>query len=190
MTKKEELLKLSIILSVIVVVFSYFELFRYMSLHVSKPSVDYSSLTRALPSRVVVVCNVATRPFINSMLDQTVKVDEICLFSSEKSSYPEVNSYDYGSNPIVSSLKKERDSNTVMIYLDGNTVYSPEYIEDICAMYVSQPNKLIVDGENALYKSSYFNDNVITADRDVLNYRAVDVVKLNGQHRNYRGLRN
>lgn len=110
------------------------------------------------------------KPVISSLLDQTVKVDEICINIPPKCvnmipSYMDKClkvynlSRDYGKmNNIIPVLRREIDSNTILIALENNLVYGKDFIEKITDPYCND-KKLEV---NKLVQSTHLNDGVIS----------------------------
>ena len=142
---KEFLLKLSILLSIAFILFSYYEIWRYLGCHMRHPDGNgYQSLERADSNRVVVICDRhASKPFLNSILDQTVKVDEIGAIDAP---YPIVTSY--GAQPLKTSLQHERNSKTKLILVDGDTVYTPEFLEELIETSKKYPGFIIYGNES------------------------------------------
>ena len=87
------------------------------------------------------------KPVISSLLDQTIKVDEICINIPPDAvgiipAYIEkcVRIYkinkDYGpSNNIIPTLLREKDANTVLMALENDVIYGKNFIEEATKWY-------------------------------------------------------
>ena len=143
---KQTLLKASIVISVIVIVMSYFELFRYINMYIKSPEsfTSYQNLERAGTGRVVVLTEgFVSKPYLNSLLDQTVKVDEIaCNGECSDCVKKFMNNYET-SYPLQTTLKRERDSKTKIVILKGDVVYCPELIEELVNASTRYDNAII-----------------------------------------------
>ncbi len=110
------------------------------------------------------------KPVISSLLDQTVKVDEICINIPPKCvnmipSYMDKClkvynlSRDYGKmNNIIPVLRREIDADTILIALENNLVYGKDFIEKITAPYCNDKNLEL----NKLVQSTHLNDGIIS----------------------------
>ena len=110
------------------------------------------------------------KPVISSLLDQTVKVDEICINIPPKCinmipSYMGkcLNVYklsrDYGKmNNIIPVLRREIDSDTILIALENNLVYGKDFIETITRPYCNDNNSEL----NKLVQSTHLNNGIIS----------------------------
>ena len=153
---KRTILIISLILSGIALLYTvlaYFGLTRYLSLHIYSPKdywKTYPLLEKAAPKNRVVITMYTTpkrllqlKAVINSLLDQTVKVDEIALNlpQNEKYEIPKeiesvVRIYRCGRNYgdmtcLYPTLLREKDADTKIIYLDDRTIYGKDFIETI-----------------------------------------------------------
>jgi hypothetical protein len=90
------LLVLSTILSLIATFFSYFGITRYFSCHIKNPNnyiQNYNKLPKASEGRVVISFSAdptklnKLKPFINSILDQTVKVNLLAMIIPDDGRY-------------------------------------------------------------------------------------------------------
>jgi hypothetical protein len=116
-------------------------------------------------------------PVINSLLDQTVKVDLISLV------VPDENGYDLPNNlkdsvtifktqqnngcltPLLSSLIREEESTTIIIILGDNQIYGKDFIETLLEESVNNPTSIIymnkkdsIDMKRAvLFKTEFFD---------------------------------
>ena len=124
--------------------------------------VNYSRLPRAsLTNRVVI--NFTTtqekiqnlKPFINSILDQTVKVDQIALnLLPKKYNIPEwyndvLNIFrtgkDYGPGMnIIPALTREGENDTIIISISSDKLYEKTFIENMVNMSINNPNTAFI----------------------------------------------
>ena len=180
-----------LILFIIIFIFSYFDLFRYLSLHLRSPDKlisNYSKLPEASNKRVVISFTTTPdniskiQPMLNSILDQSVKVDQIALnipYKYENKDYDIPKKYEdivniFRTNKnykeglkYIPTLLREKDSETLIIYLDDNQIYDKHLIEDLVKASEKNPNKAIYTKGNldssggVLVKSDFFNTDVI-----------------------------
>lgn len=145
-------------ISLVYIILTYYGITRYISIHIY-PMKDYVNnfriLEKACKERVVI--SITTTPkrikkisaVISSLLDQTVKVDEIALnipykFQNQISESYEVskelektiNVYrsgkDYGPmTAIIPTLLREKEANTKIIFLDDDVIYGKDFIETL-----------------------------------------------------------
>lgn len=181
----------STIISIIIILFSYFGVFRYIKLHLSSSEEyvkNYNKLERGDKGRVVISFTTLPnrinkiKPMLNSLLDQTVKVDQIALnvpynHKGVKYNIPDeykdiVNIFrvgkDYGpGTKIIPTLLREGECDTKIIYLDDNLVYGEDFIETLLNESKKYPNMAIYTRENmkssggVLIQPEFFNKDVI-----------------------------
>lgn len=124
------------------------------------------------------------RPTINSILDQTIKVNQIILImknlNNKEPILPEyltkiVNvlpiGKDYGKgNNIVPLLFKEKECSTTIIGIDKNVIYGKDFLEIILDENENNPNSIILDhNKNAiLLKPKHYGCEILK--RDTENY--------------------
>lgn len=167
---------ISIVLSVIAIIvsiLSYYGIIRYINLYFSK-SVDkyvekYSSLPIASnDKRVIVVLSVQNEdeikniyPTINSLLDQTVRINQMFLVLPCKSTcnIPEDltkvvtvikpgKTYDDTYQDIISILQREKEKDTVIIKVSNRVIYGNDFIEHILEISESASDFVIKDKSN------------------------------------------
>lgn len=178
-------------LLIIIFIFSYFNIFRYLSLHIRSPDPlisNYSNLPKASDERVVISFTTTPdniskiQPMLNSILDQTVKVDQIALnipYKYENRDYDIPKKYEdivniFRTNKnykeglkYIPTLLREKDSKTIIIYLDDNQIYDKHLIENLVKASEKFPNKAIYTKGNldssggVLVKPDFFNTDVI-----------------------------
>lgn len=175
--RKIKLFSLLIALTIVITFFSYFGLFRYIKLHIvssEKFIRDYNKLPRASKDKVVISFTTTPdkiekiRPMLNSILDQTVKVDQIALnipYKYNGKSYVIPREYKdianiyrtekgYGKEAAyIPTLLREGESDTKIIYLDDDKVYG----KNLIASLVEASNK---NPEKAIYIKDLMNHSV------------------------------
>jgi len=193
MTKKT-LLIISLVLTIVSIIYillTYFGIIRYVSLRFSKskPYINsYNTLEPADKNNKVVVslstpANILKhdkiRPTINSILDQTVKVnqiawnipnidDDVSTQNLEKNNcYKDIISvfnikkdYGYGSN-LIPTLLREGNADTKIICLDNDYVYGKDLIENLVEASSKNPTKMICSTGAILIKPNFFDINII-----------------------------
>lgn len=111
---------------------------------------NYKKLDKATPdSRLIVSFSTSPdkvnklKPFINSLLDQTVRVDEIAFNLSHGVEYKipdEMKNYmlihktgkNYGNgNGIIPTLLREKEGNTKILVVEPDKVYGKDFIEEV-----------------------------------------------------------
>jgi hypothetical protein len=174
----------STLLSLVVILLTYFGWVRYATIHLKSIeyfSKNYLKLTKANKDDKVVISFTTTpktianlKPMLNSLLDQTVRVDQIGMTIPDSKTYdipPEyknvINVFkcgkDYGvCNSIIPALLRERDSETMIIYLKDNQVYGKDLIESLVEESKKHPQEAITTqcGKATLVKASFFGSDV------------------------------
>lgn len=156
---------LSIILGILSLIYLSLKCYginRYIYLHLNSPEAyieEYSSLDKASEKRIVVSmtttedCSDKLIPCINSLLDQTVKVDEICLNIPDKCKIPEnISNYisvyrnkDYKSgNKLIPTILREKSKDVLILVVESDKVYGETFIEDIINEYNKDNDSLVV----------------------------------------------
>lgn len=192
--KKKTILTVTIIstfLSLIFILAAYYGIDRYGEMYFREPSYfieKYSKLPKAKDGRVVITVATTPKgilkmsPMINSILDQTVKVDLITLItkSGEKYKIPEYikdvvvileAGKDYGeATNLVPVLLREKECNTTIISLKDDVVYGKDFVEVMIDESKKRPDSVIVDSKNSaiLVKPEHFGCDII--DRDLKSY--------------------
>lgn len=182
---------ISTIISVLFILGSYYGFNRYIALHVKSPThliKSYSQLPKALDKRVIVSFTTTPReihnikPMILSILDQTVKVDQIVLVipNNMKKKY-RIPQYlndivtiapcakDYGcGTPIIPNLLREKEKDTIIIVLKDNKVYGKDFIEMLVEESEIAPDHALVDSNNnvVLLKPSHYGCDVLDREKD------------------------
>ena len=171
---------------------AYFGWIRFLNIRMSKSSdnliENYSKLDYHKPKqRVVVVLSAKNddidriRPMINSILDQTIKVDQIALIMGNKEvELPEyltniVNVFpsgrDYGNykgNCIVPLLLKEKEIGTIIIGLDNDVVYGKDFLEILLDKSNKNKDNVIMDSNKyaILLKPEHYGCEILQRDQE------------------------
>jgi len=180
---------ISLIFSIIGLLYmflSYYGIIRYIKLHFTSTEnylENYTKLPKASKDRVA-ICFTADqtqlnklKPFINSILDQTVKVDDIALTIPSKdykipknlnkilSTYEYNKDYDDAGN-LICSILREPESNTKIIVVEPNMIYGHDFIENIIEESEKHPEKIIYANKSKLpkwgilLKPKFFNEKI------------------------------
>jgi len=182
------------ILLIIFLLFAlYFGLARYICLRFKKTSEKYIQNYRNIVNhnydgKVIISLKGDTesinklRPTINSLLDQTIKVNQIFLIleGTDELGY-DIPDYlrdvvniipggkDYGEgNKIVPILLKEKECDTVIIALDNNVIYGKDFIQIMLNEMYKNPKTVLIDSNNTclLLKPSYFGCEILDRNKD------------------------
>lgn len=170
------------ILGLIYLILSYYGLIRYIKLHIVSTEhyiSKYMSLPKATKDRVVISFETdkdginKIKPFLNSILDQTVRVDDIGITISEPKDIPEnlkkvlsVYSYDKDyddAGNLICAVLREPDAKTKIIFVEPNMIYGEDFIQNLIEKSEKEKDKIIyVNKKNkeCLIKPEFFNDNI------------------------------
>lgn len=165
--RKKTILIWSIALTVISIIFTiatYYGYIRYVQLRIGSPQSyieKYKNLPRANDQRTVISFTTTPdkldkiKPFISSILDQTVRVDQILFPCTETYQLPQYlkdvvticpAGKDYGdATKFIPVLLKEKDSRTCIITLKDNVVYGKNYIELLTTEASKYPKSVVTD---------------------------------------------
>lgn len=138
----------SILFSLVYTLFEYYGGVRYVGLRMSAdPSTyisKYSSVDRFDDTRVVAVldctscadCTVYVfpnlLPTLLSLLDQTVRIDEIAICEARGDStprFPDIAMTYITKDALTSTITRERDANTIILFLDPCVIYGKDFVE-------------------------------------------------------------
>jgi len=188
------LLILSTILSLSATFLSYFGITRYFGCHVNKCNKfiqNYSKLPKISKGRVVISFSVdpnklnKLKPFFNSILDQTVKVDLIAMIMPDDGRNINYVIPDYikdfavvfhtgrgygKGTKIIPMLLREKECDTTIITLDENIVYGQDFIYSLIEESKNYPDSVLTDkkGTFMLSKPEHFDCDVINREKDSL----------------------
>ena len=180
---------LSTILSIIFILSSYYGIDRYLSLHMKSCENfinKYSYLPKASTNRVVISFSTTPekinkiKPMINSILDQTVKVDAIymVLLADKNYNTPRyitnvatvvLAGKDYGGGTkIIPILLKEKECDTTIIAMNDNVVYGQDFVFTMIEELKKNPGVVLMDkkGDVMLVKPEYFGCDVINRQKE------------------------
>lgn len=178
---------ISLILSVIGLIYlilSYYGIIRYFKLHFISTDIyteNFKNLPKASKNRVTVCFSADDKqlknikPFINSILDQTVRVDDIALTIPYRdmdkipknlkdiiSPYGYSKDYDNAGN-FICSILRETEAETKIIIVEPDKVYGEDFIENLVEESEKNPNKILYVGKEKvgiLLKPKFFNDKI------------------------------
>ena len=176
------------LLSLAMILLSYFGIVRYLTLHVSGTDglvEGYSQLPEATDGRVVVSFAVQPKdfgrlkPVLNSLLDQTVKVDQIGIVVplGDETKVPDyikkiANVFpagkDYGEGTaLIPILLKEKECDTIIIALENDVVYGKDFIEVMVDKAEEHPGTVLTDTKRRaiLVKPEYFGCEVLNSNK-------------------------
>jgi hypothetical protein len=180
----------STILSVIWIVLTYFGIIRYLTLcmPISNETYvrNYSKLPKSDAKRVVVSFTVTPetvnkiKPMINSILDQTIKVNSIFVVIPSDKKYdlpkyitdvaiPIPSGKDYGDGTkLIPILLREKECDTTIITLDSNVVYGQDFLYTLIDESMKNPSSVIVDkkGNAMLVKPELFGCEAIDREKE------------------------
>lgn len=155
----------------------YYGLMRHFTLHVYPPE-SYLKNYQKLPKseeRVVIHfqgMGKNMKAFISSLLDQTVRVDEIAMSLPYKDmgkipgwlkKIVSVYGYsvDYGKEgQIVPAVLREEDSNTRIIVVEPGHTYGKDFVEEILYKNKDQPKKVIQSKHAVLVQPEFFTTSI------------------------------
>ena len=161
------------LISIIVSILVYFGIIRFIKLYMSKSTEKYIQKYTDLPfaseKRVVIVLSVQNEtqlknilPTINSLLDQTVRVNQLFLVLPCNTEYdiPENlkkiltvitpgKIYDDQYQDIITILQREKEKEIFIIKVSNNIIYGNEFIENAIETAESNPDSVIKDNSNS-----------------------------------------
>ena len=115
------------------------------------------------------------KPCINSILDQTIRINKIYLFLIGNDDLQDIPAYlkeiviiiptkDYKNNTkIIPILIKEKEADTIILSLENNIIYGKDFIEIMLEEMIKNQNTVLIDNKNTciLFKPSYFDAEII-----------------------------
>jgi hypothetical protein len=177
------------IISLIMIFSSYFGITRYFFCHIKSTDKfieNYSKLPKASTDNKVVISFTCKqeklhklKPFINSILDQTVKVDLIAMITPLEEDYniPKYikditvvfpSGMDCGQGTkLIPMLLREKEKGTIIISLDENKIYGQDFIYTMIEESKKYPDSVLVDtkGSTILVRSDHFDCDVIKREK-------------------------
>ena len=160
------------LVSIVVSILVYFGIIRYIKLYISKNTDKYTEKYTDLPlaseKRVIVVLSVQNEaelkniiPTVNSLLDQTVRVNQFFLVLPCNTNYnvPENlknvltvvqpgKIYDGQYQDILTILQREKEKDIYIIKVSNGIIYGNEFIENVIETAESNPDSVIKDRSN------------------------------------------
>jgi hypothetical protein len=190
---KALILKLSIFLSILTILYlilSYFGVLRNISLF-TKNTRDlaekyrYKTKSNFCKNNKIIIVVYSKNPAsdklkcaINSILDQTVKVDSVLLVTNNQEEIPQYLKYvvtplpidkDYGyGNKIIPPMLKEKEKNVIILPIE-NKIYGNDYVETLLEKSQENPDCQIFNQDNdlVLYKINNFSNDIISRDNKI-----------------------
>jgi hypothetical protein len=183
--QKKTFLIVSLIFSVLFLLYTtleYYGVKRRIFLHLSEPYSyleRYKTLNKGSKDKVIIAFSLKgenkdkpLKPFINSILDQTIRVDDIVLNMPYKDSgkVPEylknivsIGNYskDYqGDDTLICSVLREPEKNTKIIILNPGIIYDVDFIEELVSESDKNPDSIIKKNGATLVKPSFFDEKI------------------------------
>lgn len=184
---------ISTILSLVMILLSYFGITRYITLKISSTESymsNYNKIPKNKKNTIIAISTTPDRikkikPVINSILDQTIGVNSIFLIIPQKdidnnyklpdnlkhsvALFPSGKNYGEGCcNSIIPMLLHEKECDSIIISLLDNIVYGKDFIETILTKLDENPKKTIVDNKNRsmLIKPENYDCSIIDRDNN------------------------
>ena len=174
------------VISLVFTFLIYFGITRYIQLHYENPDKyikNYKNISNIADINDKIIISFTTTPsrikkitpMLNSILDQTVKVDRIVLnipkICNNKEydipeKYKDILSImkcekNYGpATKFVPTILREDDANTIIILLDDDTIYGKDFIETILEESKKNKNKAIISKKAILCKPTHIDPNI------------------------------
>jgi hypothetical protein len=172
----------SLILSVLGLIYlclSYYGIVRYVKLHYTDTETyisKYKTKPKIGKERIVIAfagTEKNMKPFINSLLDQTTRVDDIGIYLNKDiplsdtlkkvlSVYRCDKDYDDAGN-LICSILREPDANTKIIIVEPNKIYGEDFIQNIIEQSDKNGDKIIKVNKNEnqlLIKPKFFTEKI------------------------------
>lgn len=195
-------------------VFYYFNFYRYFQIKYNSNLSDYIKKYATIKkikcdSKIIVSISCrpnnvhCLKPLLISLLNQTVKIDQIALnipyktnngikYKIDEEFEKVVNIYrsgdDYkGENNIIPTLLREGDYGTIIISLNENVIYGETFLESLLNKSLENNNCAIFFNEGMLVKPEFFNKNILYEDKisNVKKYIKSNVIKNFEYYENY-----
>jgi hypothetical protein len=176
--------------SFIIIFTTYFGFDRYLSILLyskysnnNKYIKNYHKLNEFSPKQSNIIISLSAnyeelnkiKPCINSILDQTIRINKIYLFVIGNNDLQDIPAYlkeiviivptkDYKDNTkIISILIKEKEADTIILSLENNIIYGKDFIEIMLEEMIKNQNTILIDSKNTciLFKPLYFNTEII-----------------------------
>ena len=186
---------ISTIFSILFIILSYYDILRYISLcytnSCEKFIKNYSNLPKASENYKVIISFTTTperinkiKPMINSLLNQSVKVDSILLITQYNKKYiiPEYlkdiviiipAGKNYGeATKLIPCLLKEKESDTIIISIKDNYIYGEDFIETMVDNVNDNFKIPLTDIKNTciVIKPNYYDYNIVNYNEKTNNF--------------------
>lgn len=181
-------------LAIIILILSYFNIYRYIRIHydsddkyikkykkIKKHQMDCRiiiSLT-TIPERIKHI-----KPVLKSLLDQTIKVDQIVLnipkiCKGDTYDIPEelnkmCNIFtcgrDYGpGTKFIPTILRENNADTIIIMLDDDYIYGENFIKTLLEEYKKDPLNALCLNEGMLIKPEFIDPKILYTNKKYIN---------------------
>jgi hypothetical protein len=194
-----------ILFVVIVVLITYFNLFRYFKIHFDDENsyiYEYKNIPKFEMNNKVIVSFTTSpsnlrrlKPMIKSLLDQTVRIDQIVLNIPDGYDIPGdyekmINIYkcgmDYGEGTkCIPTILREGDYGTVIIMLNDEYVYGSDFLETLLKKSKKYPSRAIASEGALLVKPEFFDTDILAVNSKVSNEELMKYLKVSVQRVNY-----
>lgn len=173
--------------SMIFIILSYYGIIRYLKLHIdshSKYIENYKNLPKASENNKVIISFSSNinkinkiMPMLKSILDQTVKVDQIVLNLPPNDNYNIPKEYndilnifycgkDYcEATKLIPTLLREDNADTIIILLKDDYIYGKDFIETMIEE-LNKDNSAIISNNGILIKTSFFDPKVVLQEKN------------------------
>ena len=199
------LLVILISLIIIIVIFYYFNFYRYFNIRYIQNNnnsiKNYAKLDRIKCSSKIIVsmsCRPSNineiKPMLISLLEQTIKIDEIVLnipyttnggetYIVDKENEKIVNVYRCGAdyeteNNIIPTLLREGEYGTIIIVLDENVIYGQTFLETLLKKSLENNNCAILFNEGMLVKPEFFRKEILYDEKITNSRKYINATKI------------
>ena len=176
-----------IMFAVLILIIVHYNFYRYLMMHLDisdETSIkNYMQKKRAPYQHKIIVslttsCNRVKKlkPMIKSILNQTVRIDQIALNVSKKCKVPEeieqmVNVYvcgrEYGEGTkCIPTILRETDSETLLILLEDNYIYNENFIETVVNEYNKNSEYCLYSKGVIVLKCGFMKEDIIDVTKD------------------------
>ena len=197
---KFNILNISLIISILLFIhmlLDYFGFIRHLKNHLYSPShyiKHYHKLDKIHKNKIIISLTTTPeklkkiKPVINSLLDQTVKVDLISITVPYGKQYILPNNLkdcvllhrtgkNHGKlNSLIPVLLREGDNDTSIITVGDDKIYEKDFIENLIQMSIKHPDKVVCVGNDidtekgSLFKTNFFDIDFIEKSCDINKY--------------------
>jgi hypothetical protein len=207
------------ILLLILLYFIYlYDFYRFLLIHINDIDdyiYDYQKLQKKCNSKIILSLTTTPKrikniePVLKSLLDQTIKVDQIALnlplkpncgkeYNIPKNYEKICNIFrcgkDYGSGTkFIPTLLREGDINTIIILLDDDYIYGKDFIEKLVDKSLNNQTKCIQSDHAILVKPEHIDVDILKSykknidDEWIKKYIRTDIINL-PYDKNFRNL--